>query len=87
MPWIAAEYGLRLSEDYQVRPSCFTGVGDKEDINKEVCWSVYLCMVYGRVDESYSIIFDFFISHEGLSLGQSVTLVQWSMQVNYSILF
>ena len=38
MPWIAAEYGLRLAEDYQVRPSCFTGVGDKKDINKEVCW-------------------------------------------------
>ena len=38
MPWIAAEYGLRLPEDYKVRPSCFTGVGDKEDINKEVCW-------------------------------------------------
>ena len=41
MPWIAAEYGLRLAEDYQVRPSCFTGVGDKEDINKEVCWTQY----------------------------------------------
>ena len=41
MPWIAAEYGLRLGEDYQVRPSCFTGVGDKEDINKEVCWTQY----------------------------------------------
>ena len=38
MPWIAAEYGLRLAEDYKVRQSCFTGVGDKEDINKEVCW-------------------------------------------------
>ena len=41
MPWIAAEYGLRLAEDYQDRPSCFTGVGDKEDINKEVCWTQY----------------------------------------------
>ena len=34
MPWIAAEYGLRLAEDYQVRPSCFKGVGDKEDFNR-----------------------------------------------------
>ena len=42
MPWIAAEYGLRLEEDYddmiRNRPSCFTGTGDKTDINKEICW-------------------------------------------------
>ena len=42
MPWIAAEYGLRLAEDYDEmirnRPSCFTGTGDPTDIDKEVCW-------------------------------------------------
>ena len=44
MPWIAAEYGLRLEEDYddmiRNRPSCFRGTGDKTDLNKEVCWYV-----------------------------------------------
>ena len=42
MPWIAAEYGLRLEENYddmiRNRPSCFAGTGDKTDINKEICW-------------------------------------------------
>ena len=42
MPWIAAEYGLRLEEDYDEiirnRPSCFRGTGDKTDIDKKVCW-------------------------------------------------
>ena len=42
MPWIAAEYGLKLPEEYEEiiknRESCRVGTGDKTDINKEVCW-------------------------------------------------
>ena len=68
MPWIAAEYGLRLAEDYQVRPSCFTGVGDKEDFNKEVCWWVIHKSSFGG-RQLYSILFCV-----GLSLVPSVTL-------------
>ena len=42
MPWIAAEYGLKLPEEYEEiiknRESCRVGTGDKTDINKDVCW-------------------------------------------------
>ena len=37
MSWIASQYGMKLEKEYRDRPSCRTGTGDKEDVNKEEC--------------------------------------------------
>ena len=39
MDWIAEQYQLRLENDYDSKTSCSQGSGDKEDINKEECWT------------------------------------------------
>ena len=39
MGWIAEQYNLRLEYDYESKESCFKSSGDKEDINKDVCWT------------------------------------------------
>ena len=39
MDWIAEQYQLRLETAYDSKASCSQGSGDKEDINKEECWT------------------------------------------------
>ena len=39
MDWIAEQYNLRLEDDYESKASCSQSSGDKEDINKDVCWT------------------------------------------------
>ena len=39
MDWIAEQYQLRLENTYESKPTCSKSSGDKEDINKEVCWT------------------------------------------------
>lgn len=41
MPWIAAQYNMKLEKDYSDRASCKTGRGDKTDIDKEECFANY----------------------------------------------
>ena len=37
MPWIAAQYNMKLEKDYSDRASCKIGRGDKTNIDKEDC--------------------------------------------------
>ena len=37
MDWIAKQYGLQLPTEYEKKPSCFQGRGDRMDFNKTVC--------------------------------------------------
>ena len=42
MPWIVAQYGLKLPKHYKLKEGeggCFVGTGDKTDINQEVCYT------------------------------------------------
>ena len=39
MDWIAEQYQLRLDYDYDSKASCSQSSGDKEDINKDLCWT------------------------------------------------
>ena len=39
MDWIAEQYQLRLENTYESKESCSKSSGNKEDINKEVCWT------------------------------------------------
>ena len=39
MDWIAEQYNLRLESNYESKESCSLSYGDKEDINKDVCWT------------------------------------------------
>ena len=39
MDWIAEQYNLRLEDNYKTKASCSQGSGNKEDINKDVCWT------------------------------------------------
>ena len=37
MQWIADQYGLRLSQTYKNKPSCFQGRGNRRDFNRTMC--------------------------------------------------
>jgi len=37
MKWIADQYGLRLTQEYQKKQSCFQGRGNKMDFNQTLC--------------------------------------------------
>ena len=38
MGWIADQYGLKLPRSYKVKSSCSQHTGDRNDVNKEMCW-------------------------------------------------
>ena len=37
MPWIAAQYNMKLETDYKERANCQAGRGDRTNIDKEEC--------------------------------------------------
>ena len=57
MNWIAAQYGLELEKQYQIKESCFASSGDKTDINQDVCR-------FRTNFESFLILHHSFIGHK-----------------------